>query len=143
MPLQVLEEEQTSVTSFIDISPRVTAKAPTPAPSADRERGKKKINWTTTLFMAAFHIGAVAALFMFSWKALIVSVVLYAIAINVGIGMCYHRLLTHRGYKVPKWVEYCLAVCGTLALEGGPIFWVDDRAGPSRHVRRVTSHGDR
>ena len=38
--------------------------------------------------------------------------------------MGYHRLLTHRGYKTPKWIEYFLTMCGTLALEGGPIFWV-------------------
>jgi stearoyl-CoA desaturase (delta-9 desaturase) len=38
--------------------------------------------------------------------------------------MGYHRLLTHRGYKTPRWVEYFLTVCATLALEGGPIFWV-------------------
>ena len=43
---------------------------------------------------------------------------------SLGIGMSYHRLLTHRGYKTPKWVEYFLTVCATLALEGGPIFWV-------------------
>ena len=42
----------------------------------------------------------------------------------LGIGMAYHRLLTHRGYKTYKWVEYFLTICGTLALEGGPIFWV-------------------
>jgi stearoyl-CoA desaturase (delta-9 desaturase) len=30
----------------------------------------------------------------------------------------------HRGYEVPKAVEYFLTVCGTLALEGGPIAWV-------------------
>ena len=50
--------------------------------------------------------------------------VLYVLAINVGIGMCYHRLLTHRGYQVPKWLEYVMTICATLALEGGPIFWV-------------------
>ncbi len=49
---------------------------------------------------------------------------LYVLAINVGIGMCYHRLLTHRGYQVPKWLEYLMTVCATLSLEGGPIFWV-------------------
>jgi stearoyl-CoA desaturase (delta-9 desaturase) len=38
--------------------------------------------------------------------------------------MGFHRLLTHRGYKTPKWMEYFLTVCGTLALEGGPIGWV-------------------
>ena len=81
-------------------------------------------NWMTTVFMAIFHVLSVVALFMFTWKALICFVVLWAIAINMGIGMGYHRLLTHRGYRTPKWVEYALAVCGTLALEGGPAFWV-------------------
>jgi stearoyl-CoA desaturase (delta-9 desaturase) len=38
--------------------------------------------------------------------------------------MGYHRLLTHRSYKTPKWIEYFLATCGSLALEGGPMFWV-------------------
>jgi stearoyl-CoA desaturase (delta-9 desaturase) len=42
----------------------------------------------------------------------------------VGIGMCYHRLLTHRGYQTPKWIEYVMTMCATLSLEGGPIFWV-------------------
>ena len=27
---------------------------------------------------------------------------MYFFAINVGIGMAYHRLLTHRGYRTPK-----------------------------------------
>ena len=49
---------------------------------------------------------------------------LWWVAGSLGIGMGYHRLLTHRGYKTPKWVEYFLTMCGTLALEGGPIFWV-------------------
>jgi fatty-acid desaturase len=91
---------------------------------AKRQSGDKEINWVTSLFMGLFHAGAVAALFFFTWKALLVAVLLWWISGSLGIGMCYHRLLTHRGYKTPKWVEYCLTVCATLALEGGPIFWV-------------------
>src|SRR6185312_11073169 len=83
-----------------------------------------RINWITTIAMGLFHVGAIAALFFFSWKNLLAFAVMYFFAINVGIGMAYHRLLTHRGYKTPKWVEYFLTICGTLALEGGPIFWV-------------------
>ena len=60
------------------------------------------IEWVTTLFMILFHIGAAVALFMFSWKALALAVVLWWIAGSLGIGMGYHRLLTHRGYKAPK-----------------------------------------
>ncbi len=85
---------------------------------------KKSINWVTTGFMIVFHVGAIAALFMFSWKALFVGLLFYWIAGSLGIGMGYHRLLTHRGYKCPKWLEYFLTVCATLSLEGGPIFWV-------------------
>jgi fatty-acid desaturase len=82
------------------------------------------IAWLTTFFMMMFHIGALAALFVFSWKASLLVVVLWWVAGSLGIGMGYHRLLTHGSYKTPKWIEYFLTVCGTLALEGGPIFWV-------------------
>jgi stearoyl-CoA desaturase (delta-9 desaturase) len=82
------------------------------------------LSWPMVLIIGGFHVGALAALFFFSWQRLVVSLVLYVLAINVGIGMCYHRLLTHRGYQVPRWLEYAMAVCATLSLEGGPIFWV-------------------
>ncbi|HEX9112530.1 MAG TPA: fatty acid desaturase [Terriglobales bacterium] len=82
------------------------------------------VNLTITLFLGLFHVCAIAALFMFSWKALVFALVMWWIAESLGIGMGFHRLLTHRGYKTPKWMEYFLTVCGTLALEGGPIGWV-------------------
>ena len=83
-----------------------------------------RINWHTATFMALFHIGAVAALFMFSWQALVAALVLWWISASLGVGMGFHRLLTHRGYKTPKLVEYFITVCGLLALEGGAINWV-------------------
>ena len=94
---------------------------------ADLEKksaGAHEINWVTATFMMLFHVGAVAALFFFSWPCLFVLLFLNWVSGSLGIGMGYHRLLTHRGYKSPKWVEYFLTVCATLALEGGPIFWV-------------------
>lgn len=84
----------------------------------------KNSNWVTILFLIMFHVGAVAALFFFTWQALAMAAVLWWISGGFGIGMGYHRLLTHRGYKTPKWLEYTMTVCATLALEGGPIFWV-------------------
>ncbi len=89
-----------------------------------RSQTEPGVVWVTTIFMVIFHLGAIAALFFFSWTNLIVAAVLYLFAVNAGIGMGYHRLLVHRGYQVPKAVEYFLAVCGTLSLEGGPIAWV-------------------
>ena len=85
---------------------------------------QKGLNLVTTLAMSGFHAGAIAALFFIDGGAMVSALALYCVAGMLGIGMGYHRLLTHRGYKTPKWMEYFLTVCGTLALEGGPIFWV-------------------
>ncbi len=88
------------------------------------ESSSLPLNWDVILALALFHLGAIAAWFTFTWPAVIVAVVLYWVAGSLGIGMGYHRLLTHRGYKTSKAVEYFLSVCATLALEGGPIHWV-------------------
>ena len=82
------------------------------------------LNWTTAIVMGLFHVGAIAALFFFTWKALFVAGFLYWMTICLGISMGYHRLHTHRSYKVPRALEYFFAICGALTLEGGPIFWV-------------------
>ena len=82
------------------------------------------VNWITTTAMVGFHAGAIAALFFIDYGAILTAAVLYVVAGMLGIGMCYHRLLTHRAYKTYKPLEYVLTWCATLALEGGPIFWV-------------------
>src|ERR1700686_1421757 len=64
-----------------------------------REHQEGRINWITSIAMGLFHVGAIAALFLFSWTNLVAFFVMYFFAINVGIGMSYHRLLTHRGFK--------------------------------------------
>src|SRR3982751_3131413 len=88
---------------------------------SDHER---RLNWVTAGALTLFHAGALAAFFLFTWQALWAALVLLWILGGWGIGMGYHRLLTHRGYETPKWLEYFLTICATLTLEGGPIFWV-------------------
>jgi len=99
----------------------VSAETRLVTPSNDRY---KVINWITCVAMVGFHAGAIAALFYFSWTAAALTAFFYWMCIGLGIGMGYHRLHTHRSYQVPKWLDYFFAVCGTLTLEGGPIFWV-------------------
>ncbi len=43
---------------------------------------------------------------------------------GVGITLGYHRLLSHRSYKVPKLLEYFIVLGAYSCLEGAPIFWV-------------------
>ena len=75
-------------------------------------------NWPTVVFLTIFHVASVLALFFWSWPAIITAVILYWIG-SSGIGMGYHRLMTHRGYKVPKGLEYFLVLCGSLASKVG------------------------
>ncbi|MBA2339367.1 MAG: acyl-CoA desaturase, partial [Pyrinomonadaceae bacterium] len=88
------------------------------------EKSYEGINWATSITMVVFHILSVVALFFFTWQALAVTIFLWWVSGSLGVGMGYHRLLTHRGYKTPKLVEYFLTLCATLSLESGPISWV-------------------
>ena len=83
-----------------------------------------KLSVMTGLVLVWFHVEGAAAFWSFSWRNLIVALTLYCVAGGLGISMGYHRLHTHRAFKTFTWFEYFLAVCGTLTLEGGPIFWV-------------------
>ncbi len=38
---------------------------------------KEPVNWTTSLFLGAFHVGAIVALFFFTWKAFLTAFVLW------------------------------------------------------------------
>ncbi|MCA1590173.1 MAG: fatty acid desaturase [Acidobacteria bacterium] len=87
---------------------------------ADRESW----NWSTITAVVIFHILAIAAFFTFSWQNLAAAVILWWIAGSWGIGLGYHRLLTHRGFKAPKWLEYFMSLCGSLAMQSGPLTWV-------------------
>jgi fatty-acid desaturase len=87
-----------------------------------------EFNWTFFVVIAIFHLLAVAAIVQsclhFQWSSVVVFLATWIFAQNVGIGMSYHRQLTHRGYVTPRWLEYLMAGCGTMALQGGPMYWV-------------------
>lgn len=48
----------------------------------------------------------------------------YFITGCLGITLSYHRQLSHRSFSTPKWLEYALAYCGVLAIQGEPMEWV-------------------
>ena len=64
-----------------------------------RKASEGHINWITAIAMSAFHVGAVAAFFFIDAGAILAAVFMWFVAGSLGIGMAYHRLLTHRGYK--------------------------------------------
>ena len=100
------------------------------AVSATTRQSTDRISWATVGFFAVIHGLALLAPWFFSWSALGIAIALHWLCGSIGICLGYHRLLTHRSFKVPRWLEYIIATIGTLALQGGPIFWV---AGHRQH----------
>ena len=80
--------------------------------------------WNTIFFVAAFHLAAIAAIFTFSWQNLVATLICWWVSSSWGIGIAYHRLLTHRGFTTSTWMMRFLATCGSLGLQSGPITWV-------------------
>jgi fatty-acid desaturase len=85
---------------------------------------KYPLDWFNVAFIGGVHVFALLGIVTFSWKALAVACCLWWITGSLGIGLSFHRQLTHQGFHSHIWVKRFLAICGTLAVQGGPIVWV-------------------
>jgi stearoyl-CoA desaturase (delta-9 desaturase) len=95
-----------------------TPKVPLFRNRAFNKQDKSYIGW-----MLFVHGLALLAPFTFSWANLGLFCVMYFITGCLGITLSYHRMLSHKSFTAPKWLEYTLAYCGVLSVEGDPIEW--------------------
>jgi stearoyl-CoA desaturase (delta-9 desaturase) len=85
---------------------------------------KTRIDVTFTVMNVASTAGAVVlCLWFHSVSSFVAFLVMYTIC-GLGLTLGYHRLFAHHAFSVPKWLERFIAVCGYLAIQRGPIFWV-------------------
>jgi sn-1 stearoyl-lipid 9-desaturase len=87
---------------------------------------KLRPSWLVIAFMVAMHIGALFALLPsnFSWAAIGLALFLHWVTGGLGITLGWHRLVSHRSFQTPKWLEYFLVFLGSLSLQGGPTEWI-------------------
>lgn len=85
-----------------------------------------RLLWEYIIPVIAFHLVIPLAFFsyFFSWWGVAWLFVGNYIFTSLGIGAGYHRLLTHRGFKCPKWFEYTLATLGMCSFQDSPGRWV-------------------
>ena len=88
------------------------------------EQSRREINWKNLSIVTIFHLLSIPALFVFSWKNLGAMLVGNWIVGSLGVGLGFHRLLTHRSFKAPKWLEYTLTAFGTMSIQDSPDKWV-------------------
>ena len=82
-----------------------------------------QINLVAVLF---YHLVAALAFlpFFFSWTGVILALAGTYVFGTLGINLCYHRLLTHRGLVCPPWLEHTFAVLAVCCFQDTPARWV-------------------
>lgn len=71
----------------------------------------------TVTVVGSMHVLSLFAPFVFNWAAFGVAFGLYLVTGLLGITLSFHRNLSHRAFKLPKWLEYLFAYCGAQALQ--------------------------
>ncbi|HSY89338.1 MAG TPA: fatty acid desaturase [Verrucomicrobiae bacterium] len=85
-----------------------------------------KLKTDTLIGFILCHSLALLALFpwFFSWTGVaLLAVGMYVFGV-LGINVGFHRLLAHRSFSCPRWLEHSLAFLGTCSLQFSPAFWV-------------------
>jgi fatty-acid desaturase len=85
-----------------------------------------RLERTQILGLTVYHATALLAFvpWFFSWTGVVLAVLgIYVFGV-LGINIGYHRLLTHKGFVCPKWLERSFAMLGVCCLQGGPSSWV-------------------
>ncbi len=88
------------------------------------ETPRRGVNWKNVVIVASFHLLAIPVLWTFSWQNLAALLIGNWIVGSLGVGLGWHRLLTHRGFKAPKWLEYTLSIFATMSMQDPPDKWI-------------------
>ncbi|MBT3585955.1 MAG: acyl-CoA desaturase [Halobacteriovoraceae bacterium] len=88
------------------------------------DTSKLRPHWGNIIGISVVHLLALAAIPFFNWSAFSCFLILFFIISPIGVTLTYHRLLSHRSFKVPTWLEYTLATFGALSGQGPVLIWV-------------------
>jgi fatty-acid desaturase len=97
--------------------------APLPYPSGVLPR---QIEWTYAIPVALYHLVALLAFlpWFFSWTGVLLAAAGLYLFGTLGINLCYHRLLAHRGLVLPTWLEHSFAILAVCSFQDTPARWV-------------------
>mgnify|MGYP001425043034 CR=1 FL=1 len=109
-----------------DLALEASSKLQQPLTNQSRYRKKEQRRYGTMAFMFGIHALTLFALSPRFWslQAITALLILYWVTACLGVTLGYHRLLSHRAFQVPHWLERFFATCGALSCQHGPIDWV-------------------
>ncbi len=99
---------------------------------------RRRVVWPYAITVGLYHALALPALlpWTFSWTGVVLALAGVYVFGGLGINLGFHRLLTHRGFACPRWLEYACVVLGVCCMQDTPGRWV------AVH-RRHHEHADR
>lgn len=102
-----------------------TSRAPGDIPRPENAVGGR-IFWRYLAVFILFHVAALLALvpYLFTWTGVALVFIGNYLFGSLGINIGYHRLLTHRGFTCPVWLERVFALLGVCSLQDSPGRWV-------------------
>jgi stearoyl-CoA desaturase (delta-9 desaturase) len=85
-----------------------------------------RIAWRYVVPIAAIHLLSLLALlpWFFSWTGVVLLVSGIYFYGGLGINIAYHRLLTHRSFACPRWLEHFFVLVALCCMEDAPGGWV-------------------
>lgn len=76
-------------------------------------------------FVVLHALAALALLpWFFSWSGVVAFWAGVVVFGQIGIPVCYHRQLTHRSFKTPKWLERTFVLLALCSAQDTPAKWV-------------------
>ncbi len=93
-----------------------------------------RILWVYVVPIVLIHMLALVAVvpWLFSWTGVAV-MVLGVHVFGQGINIGYHRLLTHRSFDAPRWVERGFVLLALCCLQDTPARWVANHRHHHKH----------
>ncbi|HEX4128687.1 MAG TPA: fatty acid desaturase [Pirellulales bacterium] len=84
------------------------------------------IRWDYVASIVVIHLLAMCVLipWLFSWTGLAAMVLGVNVFGQLGVPIGYHRLLTHRSFRVPQWLERTFVVIALCCAQDTPARWV-------------------
>ena len=93
--------------------------------AAVASHGTWRVKWRYASPIILIHLIALLAClpWLFSWTGAMLAALGCYVFGGLGMNVGYHRLLTHRSFSVPRWMERSLAILGACCMEESPTVW--------------------
>lgn len=96
-------------------------------------------SWFLFISQIITHLSLIPLIIYGTWHHWVIAFIVYFFTGCFGMTMTFHRLLSHKSWKAPRWFEIFGTLCGTYGLTGSSIGWT---AIHRQHHHKTDIEGD-